>query len=61
MSHAQTAHAKALAMFIDCFDLQEDHDCINMAMDNYPTMAIFMAQVDSKDANNTRGCTNEGK
>ena len=39
------AHTKARDMVSSCFETKEDHKCINVAMYNYPTIAIFMCQV----------------
>jgi hypothetical protein len=35
-------------MFFDCFPSADDHECIHIAMDNYPTIAIFMSQQQGK-------------
>ena len=43
------AHAKAVLMMKDCFDQVEDHNSISVAMENYPTMVIFMSKVDGND------------
>jgi hypothetical protein len=47
------AHEKASQMVISCFDLEEDHSCIQKAMDNYPTLAIFMSTIDSSKHSHT--------
>ena len=43
------AHAKAVTMVKDCFVQEEDHNSISVAMENYPTMAIFMSKIDGND------------
>jgi hypothetical protein len=43
------AHGKAHEMLCSCFDSEEDHKCIKVAMANYPTIAIFMSQVAMED------------
>ena len=40
-----TASRMAREVLCSSFVADEDHACINVAMDNYPTIAIFMAQV----------------
>ena len=39
------AHSKARDVICSSFDSEADHKCIKVAMANYPTIAIFMAQV----------------
>jgi hypothetical protein len=40
------AHTKARDMVSSCFETEEDHKCIKVAMDNYyPSIAIFMCLV----------------
>jgi hypothetical protein len=40
------AHTKARDMVSSCFETEEDHKCIKVAMDNYyPSIAIFMCPV----------------
>ena len=39
-----TASRMACKVLCSSFVADEDHACINMAMDNYPTIAIFMCQ-----------------
>ena len=39
------AHSKAREMILSCFETKEDHKCIKVAMDNYPSIAIFMCPV----------------
>ena len=39
------AHMKAHDMVSSCFETKEDRNCIKVAMDNYPTIAIFMCPV----------------
>jgi hypothetical protein len=38
------AHKKASQMVLSCFKLEEDLCCIWKAIDNYPTLAIFMSK-----------------
>jgi hypothetical protein len=44
-----TAHAKAHHMLCSSFESEEDHKCIDVAMANFPTIAIFLSQVDHQD------------
>jgi hypothetical protein len=44
-----TAHAKAHHMLCSSFESEEDHKCIDVAMDNFPMIAIFMAQIHDQD------------
>ena len=41
-----SAKEKVVKMFLSCFHLQVDHECINLAVDNYPTLSIFMSNID---------------
>ena len=43
------AHTKAREMLHSSFSSKEDHKCIDVAMDNFPMIAIFMAQVHDHD------------
>jgi hypothetical protein len=36
-------------MLLSSFDSKEDHDCIDVAMNNFPTIAIFMTQAGDQD------------
>jgi len=57
-----TACTKVTEMFFDCFPSPEDHKCIHMAMDNYPTIAIFMSKVSSHQGQKKRARhNNDGK
>ena len=44
-SRVELALTKARDMVSSCFNSKEDHHCIKVAMDKYPTIAIFMCQV----------------
>ena len=44
-SRVKLAQTKARDMVSSCFNSKEDHNCIKVAMDKYPTIAIFMCQV----------------
>ena len=48
------ARSKVTDMFLDCFPTPADHDCINMAMENYPTIAIFISKVWSQQGKKKR-------
>jgi hypothetical protein len=39
------ALTKARDMVLSCFETKEDHKCIKVAMDNYPSIVIFMCPV----------------
>jgi hypothetical protein len=43
------AHTKACEMLHSSFSSKEDHKCIDVAMDNFPMIAIFMAQIHDQD------------
>ena len=45
-------------MVQDCFLLEEDHESICVAMENYPTMAIFMSRDDRVDTNKRKRARN---
>jgi hypothetical protein len=49
------AHTKARDMVSSCFETEEDHLCIKVAMDNYPTIAIFMCQSVQHELKRNRG------
>jgi hypothetical protein len=42
---AEIASSKAREMLQSTFVSKHDHECIDVALDNFPTIAIFMAQV----------------
>ena len=42
------AHSLALDMFVNCFESDDDHRSIELAMDICPTVAIFMCPVSGK-------------
>jgi hypothetical protein len=42
------AHQKACDMVSSCFESNEDRKCIKVAMDNYPTIAIFFCKVEDQ-------------
>jgi hypothetical protein len=44
-SRVELALTKAHDMVSSCFNSKEDHHCIKVAMDKFPTIAIFMCQV----------------
>jgi hypothetical protein len=48
------AHAKAHDMLCSSFESEEDHLAIDVAMANFPTIAIFMSQVDDQDMRKKR-------
>ena len=48
------AHKKASQMVLSCFKQEEDLCCIQKAIDNYPTLAIFMSK---KIDSSKRSCT----
>ena len=52
-----SAKEKAVKMFLSCFHLQVDHECIQLAMDNYPTLSIFMSIIDR----DKRSCSGKNK
>jgi hypothetical protein len=52
------AHQKACDMVSSCFESNEDHKCIKVAMDNYPTIAIFFCQVVNHQKELQRKCSN---
>ena len=52
-----TAKEKVVKMFLSCFHLQVDHECIQLAMDNYPTLSIFMSIIDR----DKRSCSGKNK
>jgi hypothetical protein len=52
------AHKKAYDMVSSCFESNEDHKCIKVAMDNSPTIAIFFCQVVDQQKELVRKCSN---
>ena len=54
------AHDKSVFMMKDCFDQVDNHNSISMAMENYPTMAIFMSKVDGNDTTKKKRAQTNG-
>jgi len=42
------AHTLACEMFLTSFPEEEDHDCIDAAMDSFPTVGIYMCVIADK-------------
>jgi hypothetical protein len=48
------AHSKAREMLYSSFPTTDDHKCIDVALGNFPTIAIFMAQVPDQGLKNKK-------